>query len=255
MRPRDTGKLRCMPSGRRRNSIESAVVLQAARMGEIHRRVALFTGERGVVYATAHGAGKAVSKLKAAAIPFALITAYLYHDPVRNSYKVTDVSARNCIRIRADLRKFFTACCGWEIVLLSQAPAPMRTGCSPCCGVAAALDGRVRGDVALLSARFLVGARCCYGHTPSAATPGAGKSAARGLRLAGTRRQLVFNVARGARCLLHLPDFPWPGSMDASRRAFYRHRRRRRRRALTFAGASSLRRFVQELVQHGLEAR
>ena len=99
-----------MPSSRRRNSIESAVVLKAARMGEIHRSVALLTPERGVVYATAHGAGKAASKLKAATIPFACVTAYLYHDPVRDSFKVTDVEPRNLHgTIRADLAKFFTA--------------------------------------------------------------------------------------------------------------------------------------------------
>ena len=110
-----------MPSNRRRNSIESAVVLKSARMGEIHRSVTLLTPHRGVVYATAHGAGKAASKLKAAAIPFACVTAYLYHDPVRDSFKVTDVEPLDLHgAIRADLGKFFTASLWVEIVLRSH---------------------------------------------------------------------------------------------------------------------------------------
>ena len=110
-----------MLPNRRRNSIESAVVLKSARMGEIHRSVTLFTPDRGVVYAIAHGAGKAVSKLKAAAIPFAHVSAYLYHDPVRGSFKVTDVEPRNLhAAIRTDLTKFFTASLWVEIVLRSH---------------------------------------------------------------------------------------------------------------------------------------
>ena len=110
-----------MPSNRRRNSIESAVVLKSARMGEIHRSVTLLTPRRGVVWATAHGAGKAASKLKAAAIPFACVTAYLYHDPVRDSFKVTDVEPLDLHgAIRADLGKFFTASLWVEIVLRSH---------------------------------------------------------------------------------------------------------------------------------------
>ena len=110
-----------MPSNRRRNSIESAVVLKSARMGEIHRSVTLLTPQRGVVWAIAHGAGKAASKLKAAAIPFACVTAYLYHDPVRDSFKVTDVEPLDLHgAIRADLGKFFTASLWVEIVLRSH---------------------------------------------------------------------------------------------------------------------------------------
>ena len=110
-----------MPPNRRRNSIESAVVLKSARMGEIHRSVTLLTPQRGVLYATAHGAGKAASKLKAAAIPFACVTAYLYHDPVRDSFKVTDVEPLDLHgAIRADLGKFFTASLWVEIVLRSH---------------------------------------------------------------------------------------------------------------------------------------
>ena len=110
-----------MPSNRRRNSIESAVVLKSARLGEIHRSVTLLIPRRGVVYATAHGAGKAASKLKAAAIPFAYVTAYLYHDPVRDSFKVTDVEPLDLHgTIRADLTKFFTASLWVEVVLRSH---------------------------------------------------------------------------------------------------------------------------------------
>ena len=178
MRACHTGKLlACRRIGVRRNSIESAVVLQAARMGEIHRRVTLFTGERGVVYATAHGAGKAVSKLKAAAIPFACITAYLYHDPVRNTFKVTDVEARNVHpAIRADLRKFFTASLWVEIVLRSHGGGT-HAGDLFALLVEALhrLDGAAGGKWASCRRRCC-GARCCtWASAPTcdAATPAA----------------------------------------------------------------------------------
>ncbi len=258
MRPRDTGKLRCMPSGRRRNSIESAVVLQAARMGEIHRRVALFTGERGVVYATAHGAGKAVSKLKAAAIPFALITAYLYHDPVRNSFKVTDVEARNLHpAIRADLRKFFTASLWVEIVLRSHGGGTHADELFTLLVESLQrLDGASEDDVALLSAQVLWRALLHMGITPDLEccdACGREVGAHEDLRLAahgGSWCQRCA-AARGLR------DLPVAGlRIDASARRFLLATGGlplAAAGAYTFAGAEQLRRSLQQLVQHGLE--
>ena len=247
-----------MPSDRRRNSIESAVVLQAARMGEIHRRVTLFTGERGVVYATAHGAGKAVSKLKAAAIPFACITAYLYHDPVRNTFKVTDVEARNVHpAIRADLRKFFTASLWVEIVLRSHGGGT-HAGDLFALLVEALhrLDGAAGGEVGQLSAQVLWRSllhlgispdlRCCdtcgralrehedlrlATHGGSwcrhcAAARGAGGLPATALRIDAPARR--FLLTTGGLPLAEAGAHP-------------------------FTGADKLRRSLQQLVQHGLE--
>ena len=258
MRRRDRGKLPCMPSDRRRNSIESAVVLQAARMGEIHRRVTLFTGERGVVYATAHGAGKAVSKLKPAAIPFTVITAYLYHDPVRNSFKVTDVEARNMHpSIRADLRKFFTASLWVEIVLRSHGGGTHAGGLYALLVEALQrLDGAAEPDIGLLSAQVLWRSLQHLGITPDLErcdTCGRVLGAHEDLRLVphGGSWCQRCTAARSAR------DFPVTGlGIDAAARRFLLATGGlplAAAGAYSFTGAEKLRRSLQQVVQHGLE--
>ena len=234
------------------------MVLQAARMGEIHRRVTLFTGERGVVYATAHGAGKAVSKLKAAAIPFAFITAYLYHDPVRNAFKVTDVEARNLHPlIRADLRKFFTASLWVEIVLRSHGGGT-HAGDLHALLVEALqrLDGAAAGEVAPLSAQVLWRALQHLGITPDLEccdTCGRVLGAHEDVRLAphaGSWCQRC-SAARTMR------DLPAAGlRIDAAARRFLLATGGlplTAAGAYSFAGADKLRRLLQQLVQHGLE--
>ena len=248
-----------MPSNRRRNSIESAVVLKAARMGEIHRSVALFTARRGVVYATAHGAGKAASKLKAAAIPFACVTAYLYHDPVRDSFKVTDVEPRNLHgAIRADLAKFFTASLWVEIVLRSHGGG----------GEAAALHGLLAAGLGALDAAgsTRVGAvsvhvlwRCLQllGLGPDLEhCAGCGRALApeEELRLAasgeGWCRQCASAGVAGSASAVRLRLEP------AARRFLLATMDLRLEQAVRqpFAGSEGLRRMLQQLIQHGLEA-
>ena len=258
MRARDNGKLLAMPSGRRRNSIESAIVLQAARMGEIHRRVTLFTGERGVVYATAHGAGKAVSKLKAAATPFAFITAYLYHDPVRNSFKVTDVEARNLHpSLRADLRKFFTASLWVEIVLRSHGGGTHADDLFALLVESLQwLDGTAEDDVALLSAQVLWRALQHMGITPDLR-----RCDACG-RMLGAHEDLRLAAHGGSWCqrctsVRGMHDLPAAGlRIDAPARRFLLATGElplAAANAYPFAGAEQLRRSLQQLVQHGLE--
>lgn len=248
-----------MPSNRRRNSIESAVVLKAARMGEIHRSVTLFTARRGVVYATAHGAGKAASKLKAAAIPFACVTAYLYFDPVRDSFKVTDVEPRNLHgAIRADLAKFFTASLWVEIVLRSHGGG----------GEAAALHGLLAAGLGALDAAgsTRVGAvsvhvlwRCLQllGLGPDLEhCAGCGRALApeEELRLAasgeGWCRQCASAGVAGSASAVRLRLEP------AARRFLIATMDLRLEQAVQqpFAGSEGLRRMLQQLIQHGLEA-
>ena len=254
----DTGKLSGMPSDRRRNSIESAVVLQAERMGEIHRRVSLFTGERGVLYATAHGAGKAVSKLKAAAIPFALVTAYLYHDPVRNTFKITDVEARNVHpSIRADLSKFFTASLWVEIVLRSHGGGTHAGDLFELLVEALRrLDAAAAADVGQLSAQVLWRSLQHLGITPDLQccdTCGHDLGEHEDVRLAPYGGSWCRRCA-GARSARDLPaaglriDAPArrfllaTGGLPLAEAGAYR-----------FTGAEKLRRSLQQLVQHGLE--
>lgn len=247
-----------MPSDRRRNSIESAVVLQAARMGEIHRRVTLFTGERGIVYATAHGAGKAVSKLKPAATPFALVTAYLYHDPVRRAFKITDVEARNLHpSIRADLRKFFTASLWVEIVLRSHGGGTHAGDLYELLAEALQrLDAAAGGEVGPLSAQVLWRALQHLGITPDLeACDSCGRTlgAHEDVRLAphGGSWCRRCAAARSVR------DLPAAGlRMDAAARRYLLATGGLplvAAGAYSFTGAEQLRRSLQQLVQHGLE--
>lgn len=228
-------------------------------MGEIHRRVTLLTRERGVVYATAHGAGKTVSRLKAAAIPFAHITAYLYHDPVRDSCKVTDVESRDLHpAIRADLRKFFTASLWVEIVLRSHgggthAEAPYALLVEGLSG----LDRAPANAVGQLSVQVLWRSLQQLGISPDleycdscgralpaqadlrlalsggswcercASVPVGGQVAAPALRIDAACRR--FLLATGSLPLEQASRYP-------------------------FAGTEKLRRSLQHLVQHGLEA-
>ena len=246
-----------MLPNRRRNSIESAVVLKAARMGEIHRLVTLFTGDRGLVYAVAHGAGKAVSKLKAAAIPFAHITVYLYHDPVRDAFKVTDAEPRNLhSAIRNDLTKFFTASLWAEIVLRSHGGGthPDRLHALLVSGLDA-LDTVGSEEVGALSVQIMwralgqlgIGpdldrcASCGHGLQPDeqvGLAPGGGSWCRRCVR--------AGEAGPGARLL-------WFDG--AARRFLLATDRLELRAALAnhYPGSEGLRRSLQQLLQHGLE--
>ena len=242
-----------MPSSRRRNSIESAVVLKTARMGEIHRRVTLFTRERGVLYASAHGAGKSVSKLKAAAIPFAHVTAYLYHDPVRDSYKVTDVEPRDVHpAIRADLRKFFTASLWVEIVLRSHgggshAEAPYALLVEGLRG----LDRAPASAVGPLSVQVLWRSLRQLGISPDLEyCDGCGRA----LR---PHEELRLALRGGSRCA-GCASGPVGGQVgiDAACRRFLLatgNLSLEQAGRYSFTGCEKLRRTLQQLVQHGLE--
>lgn len=240
------------------------MVLKAARMGEIHRSVALLTPDRGVVYATAHGAGKAASKLKAATIPFACVTAYLYHDPVRDSFKVTDVEPRNLHgAIRADLAKFFTASLWVEIVLRSHGGG---TEAAPLHALLAAslatLDAAGAAQVGVVSVHVLWRCLQLLGLGPDLEyCAGCGRALApdEELRLAaggeGWCRQCA---ARG------VPGGAGGGRLSpvrlrlepAARRFLMDTAPLRLEQAVrhSFAGSEGLRRVLQQMVQNGLEA-
>ena len=249
-----------MLPNRRRNSIESAVVLKAARMGEIHRLVTLFTGDRGLVYAAAHGAGKAVSKLKVAAIPFAHITAYLYHDPVRDAFKVTDAEPRNLhSAIRNDLTKFFTASLWAEIVLRSHGGGthPDRLHALLVSGLDA-LDTVGSEEVGALSVQIMWRALGQLGIGPDLATCG---SCGRGLE---PDEQVGLAAGGGSWCRRCVGAGEVEASAarllwfdGAARRFLLATERLELRAALAqhYAGSEGLRRSLQQLLQHGLEGR
>lgn len=247
-----------MPPNRRRNSIESAVVLKSARMGEIHRSVTLLTPQRGVLYATAHGAGKAASKLKAAAIPFACVTAYLYHDPVRDSFKVTDVEPLDLHgAIRADLGKFFTASLWVEIVLRSHGGGTEATALHALLVTGLrTLDAAAATQVGAVSVQVLWRCLQLLGLAPDlqyCAGCGRGMAPEEELHLAlngeGRCRHCATGyVAGSATTGLRLDPAARRFLATTSGLPLVRALRQ------PFPGGERLRRVLQQMIQHGLEA-
>ncbi|MDR3301779.1 MAG: recombination protein O N-terminal domain-containing protein [Spirochaetaceae bacterium] len=66
----------------------SALVLRVRASGESNREAFFLTAERGLIRATVYGGPK--SRLRSYVAPFHSGILYLYHDPVRDSYKVSD---------------------------------------------------------------------------------------------------------------------------------------------------------------------
>ena len=96
----------------------SAIVIRRERMGESHKDLVLLTADLGLVRATAYGAWKMHSTLRTGSEPFAHSLARLYHDPVRNTYKVTDLEVRESFDgLRADLGRIEAASLWAEVVL------------------------------------------------------------------------------------------------------------------------------------------
>jgi DNA repair protein RecO len=99
-----------------------AIVIRRERMGESHKNLTLLTADLGLVHAAAYGAWKMHSALRTGSEPFAHSLARLYHDPVKNTYKVTDLEVRESFDgLRADLGRIEAASLWAEVVLKSIA--------------------------------------------------------------------------------------------------------------------------------------
>ena len=78
------------------------------------------TRSHGVIEAIAYGAGKGKGKLSGMVDPFSLLYLYLYYDPVKDSYKVSDIEQRKIFpNIRENLSKFYIASFCSELILRS----------------------------------------------------------------------------------------------------------------------------------------
>jgi DNA repair protein RecO (recombination protein O) len=71
-----------------------ALVLRRERFGEFHKSLLLLTADLGLVNATAYGAYKMHSRLRLGSEPFTFSRVQLYHNPVRKSYKVTELEIK-----------------------------------------------------------------------------------------------------------------------------------------------------------------
>jgi DNA repair protein RecO len=107
----------------------SAIVIRRERMGESHKDLVLLTADLGLVRATAYGAWKMHSTLRTGSEPFAHSLVRLYHDPVRNTYKVTDLEVRESFDgLSADLGRIEAASLWAEVVLKSIAAGETTAG-------------------------------------------------------------------------------------------------------------------------------
>jgi DNA repair protein RecO (recombination protein O) len=105
-----------------RHSVTQAIVLQSRQFGEIHKTVTLFTPGEGLVWAVAHGAKKIGSRLRSTTEVFCLSRVFLYHDPVKRSYKITDMEGLDLFHgIRASLARYYAASLWAELILKSYA--------------------------------------------------------------------------------------------------------------------------------------
>jgi DNA repair protein RecO (recombination protein O) len=76
-----------------RTFILQALVLKTLNSGESNRDAWFLTAEEGIIRATVFGGPK--SRLRAHVAPFHRGTLWIYHDPVRDSRKVTDFDVRS----------------------------------------------------------------------------------------------------------------------------------------------------------------
>lgn len=103
-----------------RNSITQAIVLKTNRIGEIHKGVILLTKDSGIIHAVAHGAWKIKSRLRAYTQLFSYVKVYLYYNPVKQTYKITDIeSLLPCDVVIQSLKKYYTVSVCAEIILKS----------------------------------------------------------------------------------------------------------------------------------------
>ncbi len=101
-----------------RNRICEGIILKNARFGEIHKSVTFLAPDLGVINAIAHGAYKGKSKLCGATEVFSHSTMYLYRDPVRSSYKITDIAPVAIFEnLRGDLTKYYIGSLWAEVII------------------------------------------------------------------------------------------------------------------------------------------
>jgi DNA repair protein RecO (recombination protein O) len=100
-----------------RSITTQAIVIRRERYGEFHKSLTLLTSDLGLITATAYGAYKMQSRLRLGSEPFTWSLVQLYHNPVKKSYKVTDMEVRRDYRgLQSDLSRVAAASLWAEII-------------------------------------------------------------------------------------------------------------------------------------------
>lgn len=96
------------------------IVLKSEKSGENHRLVTLFTEDFGLIRALAYGASGARSAMRATTTPFCRADGELYHDPVKDLWRITHLNGLSLYDgIRGNLKKFYTVSFFTEVILKS----------------------------------------------------------------------------------------------------------------------------------------
>ncbi len=115
-----------------RNSIDEAIVLKSIRFSEYHKRLTLLTTKSGIIDVVAYGAFKGKSKLSGITESFVHLRAYLYFEPVKKQFKLSDAEAVATFDgIRHDLKRFYIAALVSEAVMRSFAGGDEHAGLFP----------------------------------------------------------------------------------------------------------------------------
>jgi DNA repair protein RecO (recombination protein O) len=105
-----------------RNINTQAIVIRRERLGEFHKSLVLLTSDMGLVRAVAYGAYRMHSSLRMGSEPFTVCVARLYNNPVKQSYKVTELEVRQTFdSLSKDIPRFAAASLWAEIALRSYA--------------------------------------------------------------------------------------------------------------------------------------
>jgi len=112
----------CYDTSTMRNIVSDVVVCKTRRQGDYNKQLTLFSGELGLIRATVYGAYRGRSRLSGSTEQFKRLKVYLYYNPVRQSWKVSDAEVvRSYQEILESLEKIMTASAGVEIIIKSEA--------------------------------------------------------------------------------------------------------------------------------------
>ena len=105
-----------------RSMTTQAIVIRRQRQGEYHKNLTLLTSDLGLIYATAYGAYKMRAGCAWEASRSRWPARTLYHNPVRKSYKVTDLEILQTFEgLTADLSRLAAASLWAEVAIRSYA--------------------------------------------------------------------------------------------------------------------------------------
>lgn len=100
----------------------TGIILKNYRVAEYHKGLIILSPDLGIFHATAFGAFKGKSKLSGVSEAFTDASFLLYHDPVKDRYKITEiVPERVHGGLRGNLEAYYTALFWSELLMKSFA--------------------------------------------------------------------------------------------------------------------------------------